>query len=137
MRARLLKIYFDGGCQPNPGIMQTAVVARGRRWIAKDVGWGTNNDAEWLALIAAVRLARTIGETNMLLLGDSTLVVTQANRRAKCRSAELKAYFDEFQRLTESMPAIRIRKIKRSQNLAGIALASANRTVSATAAHTP
>jgi ribonuclease HI len=127
MRTRRLKIYFDGGCQPNPGIMQTAVVVRGQNYVAHDIGWGSNNDAEWLALIAAVRVARTIGETDVLLLGDSALVVTQANRVARCRNARLQEHFDMFRDLTASMPTLRIRKIKRSQNLAGIALASANR----------
>ena len=28
-RQRRLKIYFDGGCQPNPGAMEGAVVVRG------------------------------------------------------------------------------------------------------------
>jgi ribonuclease HI len=127
MRSRRLKIYFDGGCQPNPGIMQTAVVARGQSWIAQNVGQGSNNDAEWIALIAAVRVAQTFSETNMLFLGDSALVISQANRLAKCRNARFQEYFDEFQRLTEAMPGKKVRRINRSQNLAGIALASANK----------
>lgn len=137
MRAQRLKIFFDGGCQPNPGVMQTAVVVRGAVSITNDIGWGTNNDAEWLALIAAVRMARTLDDIPIVLLGDSALVVTQANGLAPCRHPMLRTHLSEFERLRATMPKFQVRQIKRTQNLAGIALDAANLVRAASAARTP
>lgn len=57
-RPRRLKILFDGGCHPNPGRIEVAVVARGATYFIDDLGSGNSTDAEWLALLEALRLAR-------------------------------------------------------------------------------
>jgi ribonuclease HI len=126
-----LKIYFDGGCQPNPGEMEAAVVVRGITHHWPNLGHGTNNDAEWLALIHALRIARDLGEPDFELLGDSAVVVNQATGAQKCRSGALQRHRAAFAGLAAECGAIRIKRIGRSQNLAGIALdriADARRT---------
>jgi ribonuclease HI len=122
-----LKIYFDGGCRPNPGQMETAVVARGSAYHRPDCGFGTSNDAEWLALIDAANVALSIGANDVVLLGDSAVVVGQANGTAKCRSASLRAHLDAFNDIKGLVEHIRVRRISRHQNLAGIALAKTHR----------
>ena len=97
------------------------MVARGVTHYFDDLGHGTNNDAEWLALIAAVRVARMLGVTDFVLLGDSAVVIAQANHEQKCRTPALQAHLDAFEAIGRTRPS-RIRKIARSQNLAGIAL---------------
>lgn len=123
MQRRQLKIYFDGGCQPNPGTMEIAVVASGRTYYRDDCGYGTNNDAEWLALIHALRVAQSLGVAEFILIGDSALVINQANGVAKCRSDALQRHLDLFKSLTSGQGRVRVRRIGRAQNLAGIALA--------------
>lgn len=103
--------------------METAVVARGVTYHAPDIGHGSNNDAEWLALIHALQIARSLGETHLELLGDSALVIHQAKGEWKCRSPELQAHLKTFQALAADLACIRIRHVGRSRNLAGIALA--------------
>lgn len=122
-----LKIFFDGGCQPNPGTMETAVVARGVAYFQHGIGHGTNNDAEWLALIHGLTVAQMLGAEDFVLLGDSALVVNQANRRSRPKSAALRAHFAVFEALAAGLPRFRVRQIGRGQNLAGIALANLNR----------
>ncbi|PZU08163.1 reverse transcriptase-like protein [Sphingomonas sp.] len=117
-----LKIYFDGGCRPNPGRMETAVVARGRAYVDPDAGQGDNNDAEWAALIHALRIARSLGATDVILLGDSTLIVQQANGIQPCRVERFRDRFDEYRALAPHFHRVRIRHVRRAQNLAGIAL---------------
>lgn len=117
-----LKIFFDGGCRPNPGAMEIAVVAQGQMHILRDLGHGTNDDAEWFALIHAVRLARSLGLVDYVLLGDAATVIAQANGRAKPRGVGI-AHRAALQTLLAGAAPPRIRHIKRSQNLAGIALA--------------
>ena len=121
--ARGTKLFFDGGCRPNPGPIECAVVLKGHVYYRHDPGQGTNNDAEWLAAIHALEIAAVHGLREILLLGDSTLVVTQANGIAPCRSNELAAHRATFVGLARGFDAVRIRHIGRAQNLAGIALA--------------
>lgn len=122
MMARRIKIYFDGGCRPNPGRMETAVVTGGAAVVVRDAGIGSSMDAEWLALIAAMRLARDLEMTNFVLLGDAAAVVAQATGTARARGAAAD-HLAAFQALVGDGPMPIVRHIKRTQNLAGIALA--------------
>lgn len=115
-----MKIFFDGGCRPNPGAMEIAVVAGGRTTIRRDLGHGSRIDAEWLALIEAVRTAQSLDARDPILLGDAADVVGQANGTLKPRSNQ--HHLDTFRALTGDVQP-RVRHIKRTQNLAGIALA--------------
>ena len=117
------KLFFDGGCRPNPGPIECAVVRKGVTHYRHDLGEGTNNDAEWLAAIHALEIAELEGDRDITLLGDSTLVVTQASGKARCRSAGLEVHRNRFAELAERFDRVRIRHIGRAQNLAGIALA--------------
>lgn len=122
-RGRSLKVFFDGGCQPNPGRIEVAVVARGMTYFFDDLGFGTSTDAEWLALRQALKLAQSLGEQDFELVGDSAHVIAQANGLSKCRSQRARDHLSRFQRCAASAPPKRIRWITRTQNLAGIALA--------------
>jgi len=124
MVARRIKIYFDGGCRPNPGRMETAVVTGGAATVVRDAGIGSSMDAEWLALIAALRLAQDLGLKNFILLGDAAAVVEQANGDVRARG-ESARHLANFLALVGDGPMPRVRHIKRTQNLAGIALAGA------------
>ena len=124
--SRRLKLFFDGGCRPNPGRMEIAVVAAGRTEIVGDLGHGTSLDAEWLALIHALKVAQSFGagssaDAGFVLLGDAVNVIGQATGRVTCRAASLRHY-EAFRAMTSAGPPPRIRYVKRSQNLAGIAL---------------
>lgn len=120
--AEPVKLFFDGSCRPNPGRIEIAVVAAGRIWHCADYPSGDNNDAEWLALLAALHAAREIAAEDIVLLGDSALVVNQASGRAPCRSARFQKRLEEFRTLAATFTRVRIRRIARAQNLAGIAL---------------
>lgn len=122
MTSRRIKIYFDGGCRPNPGRMEIAVVTGGVAAIDRDAGTGSSLDAEWLALIAALRLAQARELTDFVLLGDAAGVVAQANGTVPARGSAA-GHLATFRALAGDTPATRVRHIKRTQNLAGIALA--------------
>ncbi len=117
-----MKVYFDGGCRPNPGRMEIALVVGGRTIVLPDVGIGTSMDAEWHALLHALEVAQSLGLSDFVLLGDAADVVAKANGRIKCRGSAAE-YHGRFQALVGTGPKPRVRYIKRSQNLAGIALA--------------
>lgn len=116
------KVFFDGGCRPNPGPMETAVVVRGIAYFDDSPGEGSNSDAEWLAAIHALVVARSLGMRDVRLLGDSALIVGQANGTRKCRTPQLAAHRARFLALAGTFDSVGIRQIGRAQNLAGIAL---------------
>jgi ribonuclease HI len=119
---RPLKLFFDGGCRPNPGMMETAVAARGQVWHRSAIGPGTNDQAEWLALLDALEVAGQLGAEDIVLLGDSAFVVAQAGGTLKPRPA-FAPYLARYTALAAAFARVRIRRVPRAQNLAGIALA--------------
>jgi ribonuclease HI len=120
---RRLKIYFDGGCRPNPGVMEAAVVARGATYFFDDLGYGTSSDAEWLALRLALQLAQSLGEPDFDLVGDSLEVIQQASGSVRCGSIAAADHLAKYEKCAASGRPRRLIWTPRRQNLAGIALA--------------
>lgn len=120
---RRVKIFFDGGCRPNPGRIEAAVVVRGVPHLFDDLGHGTNSDAEWLALICALELTQSLCLTDIELIGDALEVIQQAQTAISTGRAK-HGHAARILALTDGKPLARIRWIKREQNLAGIALAA-------------
>jgi hypothetical protein len=83
-RGRRLKVFFDGGCRPNPGRIEVAVVARGVTYFFDDLGTGTSSDAEWLALAGGAAGGAIAGRGDFELIGDCANVIA---RRTARRSA--------------------------------------------------
>lgn len=115
-------LYFDGGCRPNPGPIELAIVLRGVANVRDDGRTGDNNLAEWLALLWAAETAVQAGGTDVLFLGDSTLVVDQARGRTKCRTAAFAECRARFLAITAGLSRVTLRQVPRAKNLAGIAL---------------
>lgn len=116
-----MKLFFDGGWRP--GGMEYAVVAGGHAHVVRDLGPGSSMEAEWRALIAALRLATELRVHEAVLLGDAAAVIAQANGTTRCPVA-CRAHLAVFRALPRPAGRLRVRWIKRTQNLAGIALAA-------------
>ncbi|WP_454886710.1 reverse transcriptase-like protein [Sphingomonas oryzagri] len=116
-----MKIFFDGGSRPATG-MEVAIVVGGRSVVRRDLGPGSSMDAEWLALIEAMRHACEYQIVDPLLLGDAAAVIAQASGSARCPPS-CAGHLEMFRALPRPPGRVRIRYVKRSQNLAGIALA--------------
>ena len=113
-----MKIFFDGGLRPAG--MEYALVAGGRTYMRRDLGPGTSMEAEWLALTAALRLAHDLGLEEALLLGDAAAVIAQAHGAIRCPPVH-RGHLEAFQALPRP-DRLRIRYLRRTQNLAGIVL---------------
>ncbi|MGE7204411.1 ribonuclease H family protein [Sphingomonas sp. NPDC019816] len=117
-----MKIFFDGGLRPMPAGMEWAVVLGGHTHMARGLGAGTSMAAEWLALIAATRLAHAQGIVDAVLLGDAAAVIAQASGDVRVPPAH-RAQFQLWSALPRPPGRFRLRHVRRTQNLAGIALA--------------
>jgi ribonuclease HI len=117
-------VFFDGGCRPNPGKIEVAVVAGGVIHYFDDLGSGTSGDAEWLALLAALEVAQKLGRPDFDLIGDNAGVIAQASGAARCRSQSALDHLARFEALAAGGRPRRFIWTPRTQNLAGIALAA-------------
>jgi ribonuclease HI len=80
MPIRRLVVYVDGSSVPNPGPsgFGLLVLARGQTgdWLfgcVKSTGFGGNNQAEFLGLVAACDIVRQAKPGSALILSDSTV----------------------------------------------------------------
>lgn len=86
---------FDGSAKPNPGEMKIGgwIAGPDRRVISEfseNLGYGTNNEAEYNAFIRILEEARKLGIKRISLRGDSQLVVNQINRLWKIKDPRMK-----------------------------------------------
>ena len=116
-----MKIYFDGGCKPNPGLCECGVVIAGPpiERFRQIIGMGTNNIAEYTAFLWAVEIALQRGFHDVEIIGDSMLVVMQANGQWKVKSDDLKPFKNEFDKLRKKFINLKVVHVRREFNLAG------------------
>jgi len=103
-RDGLLVLYADGACRGNPGPMGIGAViydpdgkVAGTASAARS--WGTNNQAEWLAALAALNTARGAGARRVELRMDSELVVRQLNGEYRVKNEGLRPLHERTQEL--------------------------------------
>lgn len=122
-------IYFDGGCKPNPGMMEVAIVIvrdGAEQAYHERLDHGTNNQAEWLALLWAMMEAEKAGIDEITLKGDSQLVINQAKGAWKVKDPSMKYFHDEFQERRAKFRRVGLQYVPRAQNLAGIHIEEVN-----------
>ena len=127
-----LIIYTDGGCRRNPGPAAIGVVIQDisgttLATISRYIGPGTNNQAEYRAVIAGLEEACLLKANSVEIRADSQLIVEQLNGRYKVKDASLRPLCQEAQNLGRRFRSFSIRYIPREMNreadrLAGQAL---------------
>jgi ribonuclease HI len=103
-------VYFDGGSRGNPGpaaigwviVTSDGIAAEG----SKRIGRATNNQAEYEALLGALEVAAEYGFDELVIKGDSELIVKQVRgewntndptlREKRVRVRELLGQFEEW-----------------------------------------
>jgi len=125
-------IYTDGGCRYNPGPAAIGVVIQDVQGvklatISDYIGQGTNNQAEYRALIAGLEKAHALGASSVEIRTDSQLIAEQMRGRYKVKDAALKPLFQKAQILSHRFQSFCINHIPREMNseadrLVGLAL---------------
>ncbi|WP_321419423.1 ribonuclease HI family protein [uncultured Methanomethylovorans sp.] len=93
-------IQFDGGAVPNPGTRGIGVILPEDNHVLREIsckldGIGTNNEAEYSALIGGLKQALALGWTDILVQGDSKLVVNQVAGSWKVNKDNLRSLNEE------------------------------------------
>ncbi len=113
-------LFFDGACRGNPGPMGIGIVLleKGKKVkeVSKRLGKGTNNIAEWSALIEGLKLAKTHGCKILEVRGDSQLVIRQIMGRYRVKNRNLLPLFNEAKKLCSDFEKIDFRWVEREEN---------------------
>ena len=113
-----LVIYSDGGSRGNPGKSAYAIVVTKNGEIVHEhtefLGINTNNYAEYRGLIAGMKKAIELGESDVEFTMDSELVIKQMRGEYKVKSANIMELNAEARRLTSSIPNVTFTHVRRS-----------------------
>ncbi|MCU0680147.1 MAG: ribonuclease HI family protein [Planctomycetes bacterium] len=113
--------YTDGGARGNPGPSGIGAVIYNEEkkivaTISKFLGEGTNNQAEYKALIVALEKAKELGATELQCFLDSELVVKQLNREYKVKDQDLAQLFLKVYNLSLNFKKIIFTHVRREFN---------------------
>jgi len=104
-----ITVYIDGASRGNPGEGAVAFVvynsnSRELYRGGKKIGRCTNNMAEYIALIEALKYLNGLngsGKKSVSIYSDSELVVNQINGTYQVRNQRLKKLYDEVMKLID------------------------------------
>lgn len=126
-----LYFYIDGSCRPNPGQMRVGLSLQYKDkqiyHYSELTGMGTNNAAEFCALIQALRALQLIqtehdhpaAKIQCVIVSDSSTVINAVTKKSFLRSSILKPFLKEVDDLINALPIKPVLTwVPRSQNKA-------------------
>jgi len=123
-------VHIDGSSLRNPGPSGIGVrLARPDGSVVKDVshsiGVGTNNQAEYQALLCALRELALLGAAAAEVRTDSQLLYSQVTGRFRVKNRRLRELHEQALALLSQLPGVRIVHVSRGDNSATDKLARA------------
>ena len=115
-------IYADGACRDNPGgpmgIGALIINPKGKIVckLSSFVGLGTNNQAEYFAVILALKHARDVGAHRVELHMNSELVVRQLTGEYRVKNEDLQPLHQQALKLLRTFKRWRCVHTKREEN---------------------
>jgi len=131
-------VWIDGGARGNPGPAGCGVVLdlgeAGREEHTLYIGTGTNNVAEYAALLAALARALELGVRRIVVHSDSELLVRQLTGAYRVKAPHLQRLWLRASQLARRFTSFSIRHVRRAQNkdadrLANLAMDSGESTL--------
>src|SRR5258708_2132560 len=124
------EIYCDGASRGNPGPASAGAVlldieGRVLAEISQSLGRATNNEAEYAALILALRKALELGVSEVVVKADSQLVIRQVTGEYKVKHPEMKKRHAEAMGLLREFSGWSATHVPREQNERADKLANA------------
>jgi ribonuclease HI len=113
--------FIDGAARGNPGPAGAGAYfpsADGRPALElfESLGRATNNEAEYRALLLALRAAQERGASDLTIFADSLLLVEQLNGRFRLKAANLRPLFNEALLRAKSFRSFSISHVRRESN---------------------
>lgn len=121
MKKNKLIIYTDGGARGNPGPAGIGAIAKNDDnkivfEISEFIGKTTNNQAEYRALVSAIKKAKQLKTEEVDFFLDSELVVKQLNGEYKVKNKDLMPLFLEINNLRKQFKKITFSHVRREFN---------------------
>ena len=116
-----ITIYTDGGSRGNPGPSAIGVVIDDKKY-SEYIGEGTNNEAEYKAVIFALKKAKAllgkekIKNMEVELKSDSELLIRQLNGEYKIMEPRIQSLFIEAWNLKIDFGKVKFTLIHRERN---------------------
>lgn len=116
-----LTFYTDGASQGNPGPAGIGIVIYDKedRQVGKVsayIGKGTNNFAEYSAMIRALKIAHYFKAKDVKIRTDSELIVKQINGEYQVRNENIRTLYSEVVSLIKKIPKVKIEHVTRNLN---------------------
>ena len=126
-----INIYTDGGSRGNPGPCGAGGVIFGSDGtiiseISKYLGIGTNNYAEYMALILTLERVSELGISDSIItvFMDSQLIIKHINGTYKVKHPNMKKLYNEVKELITEFENIKFVHIPRNKNTHADSLAN-------------
>ena len=119
--AKKIKIFTDGGARGNPGPAAIGVVIKDDKdKILKEhseyLGKLTNNQAEYLALLKGLQLAKELKPQEVICYLDSELIVKQMKQEYRVRDKDLQPLFIRVWNAAIGLKKVNYQHVPRSLN---------------------
>ena len=114
-----LEIFTDGGCSGNPGPAAIGVVIKDGdktvKTLTRAIGQGTNNIAEYTALIVALQEALILKADEVSVKTDSELMCKQVSGAYAVKHENIKPLFDQVKHLVSGFKSFKLRMCRASK----------------------
>ncbi len=116
-----LVVNVDGGARGNPGPAAiAAVVQDGAGEVLQErgerIGRATNNVAEYKALLLGIEMAAELDADELVLVGDSELIVKQVKGEYKVKDATMRELHTQVKAALQGFDSWSIRHVRREHN---------------------
>jgi ribonuclease HI len=124
-------MYFSGSLKLDGGGAGVLFISpRGEelKYVLQILWEVSNNEAEYEALLHGLRLAISLGIKQLLVYGDSLLVIQQVNKEWDCNKETMDAYVQEVRKLENKFSGLEVHHVIREHNIGAYILSKLGST---------
>jgi ribonuclease HI len=114
-------LFFDGSARQQSagaGVVLIGLDGDQLKYVVRLEFKATNNMAEYEALIFGLSAALSLGVRQLLVKGDSQLIIKQAHGECSCNEPRLAAYLLHVKKLEKDFAALELQHVPRADNSA-------------------
>jgi ribonuclease HI len=116
-----LHVFSDGACWGNPGPAAIGAIVSDESQkplieISEYIGEGTNNQAEYRALLEGLKAAGRLRATELVLHLDSELIIRQLSGRYEVKNVKLIPIYEEVKKLLRGFSKYTVNQLNHSTN---------------------
>ena len=120
---KLNKVYLhtDGGSRGNPGPSSIGILITDKfgdelHSYAKCIGYGTNNRAEYKAIMNGLKLCKKFTRHHVSCFSDSILVINQLNGNYRVKNPKMKKYYLSVKALETEFDLVTYTHVRRTDS---------------------